>query len=249
MLYDDTRLTIGPSSEMLIREFEFNPSSYAGDLAVSFLKGTMRVVTGLIGRNSPENVRFNTPTANDRHSRHGIRRGCRDKLTLKLGIAATLVLALLGCASKPPERVPDRVILLPSETGKPSGVVVKTKDTEVVLSTPYAAPRFAARLSRAAPARRRKSSSVTADCCRRRRRKPKVFTMFFVLGTDEFTPASKVAFEEARKEVASWSGAEVVVIGHTDRMGSDEFNDTLSRKRAEMVAARLVASGVPRDRI
>ena len=63
MLYDDTRLTIGPSSEMLIREFEFNPSSYAGDLAVSFLKGTMRVVTGLIGRNSPENVRFNTPTA------------------------------------------------------------------------------------------------------------------------------------------------------------------------------------------
>ena len=63
MLYDDTRLTIGPSSEMLIREFEFNPNSYAGDLAVSFLKGTMRVVTGLIGRNSPENVRFNTPTA------------------------------------------------------------------------------------------------------------------------------------------------------------------------------------------
>jgi hypothetical protein len=63
MLYDDTRLTIGPNSEMLIREFEFNPSSYAGDLAVSFLKGTMRVVTGLIGRNSPENVRFNTPTA------------------------------------------------------------------------------------------------------------------------------------------------------------------------------------------
>ena len=63
MLYDDTRLTIGPSSEMLIREFEFNPSSYAGDMVVSFLKGTMRVVTGLIGRNSPENVRFDTPTA------------------------------------------------------------------------------------------------------------------------------------------------------------------------------------------
>ena len=63
MLYDDTRLTIGPNSELLIREFEFNPNSYAGDLAVSFLKGTMRVVTGLIAKNSPENVRFNTPTA------------------------------------------------------------------------------------------------------------------------------------------------------------------------------------------
>lgn len=63
MLHDDTRLTIGPGSELLIREFEFNPSSYAGALAVSFLRGTARVVTGLIGRNAPERVSFYTPTA------------------------------------------------------------------------------------------------------------------------------------------------------------------------------------------
>ena len=63
MLYDDTRLTLGPGSELLIREFEFNANSYVGNLAVSFLKGTARVVTGLIGKNSPENMRFNTPTA------------------------------------------------------------------------------------------------------------------------------------------------------------------------------------------
>lgn len=63
MLHDDTRLTIGPGSELLIREFEFNPSSYAGGLAVSFLKGTVRVVTGLIGKHAPERVRFHTPTA------------------------------------------------------------------------------------------------------------------------------------------------------------------------------------------
>ena len=63
MLYDDTRLTLGPASELQIREFEFNPSSYAGGIAVSFLKGTVRVVTGLIGKNAPENVQFNTPTA------------------------------------------------------------------------------------------------------------------------------------------------------------------------------------------
>jgi hypothetical protein len=63
MLYDDTRLTIGPGSELLIREFEFNPSSYAGDLAVSFLKGTARVVTGLIGKHAPDSVHFYTPTA------------------------------------------------------------------------------------------------------------------------------------------------------------------------------------------
>lgn len=63
MLLDDTRLTIGPRSEMLIRDFEFNPNSYDGGLVVSFLKGTARVVSGLIGRQAPENVRFHTPTA------------------------------------------------------------------------------------------------------------------------------------------------------------------------------------------
>lgn len=63
MLYDDTRLTLGPGSELLIREFEFNPNSNGGDLAVAFLKGTVRVVTGLIGKNAPEKVQFYTPSA------------------------------------------------------------------------------------------------------------------------------------------------------------------------------------------
>jgi hypothetical protein len=63
MLHDDTRLTMGPGSELLIREFEFNPNSYAGGLSVSFVKGTARVVTGLIGKHAPERVRFQTPTA------------------------------------------------------------------------------------------------------------------------------------------------------------------------------------------
>ena len=62
-LHDDTRLTIGPGSELVLREFEFNPNSHAGGLVVSFVTGTARVVTGLIGKNAPERVRFQTPTA------------------------------------------------------------------------------------------------------------------------------------------------------------------------------------------
>lgn len=165
---------------------------------------------------------------------------------MKLWLAATLVLTLIGCASKP---VSERVILLPSETGKPSGVVVKTRDAEVALITPYATVeiRGAAMVPSASTAEeveRRYEELLSAQP-----KPPKLFTLFFVLGTDEFTPASKVAFEEARKEVASWSGAEVVVTGHTDRMGSEDFNDTLARKRAEMVASRLVSAGVRPDRI
>ena len=62
-LHDDSMLTLGPHSELAIREFKFDASSYTGGLSVSFLKGTARVVTGLIGKHAPQRVHFNTPTA------------------------------------------------------------------------------------------------------------------------------------------------------------------------------------------
>jgi hypothetical protein len=61
-LHGDTRLAIGPGSELAIREFEFNPSSYAGAFAISFLRGTARIITGIIAKHMPERVKFNTPT-------------------------------------------------------------------------------------------------------------------------------------------------------------------------------------------
>ena len=164
--------------------------------------------------------------------------------------AAALALALSGCASQPaPQRATERVILLPSATGKPSGVVFKTRDSEVVLTTPYSAAeiRCAAMVptkSTAEEVERRYGKLLSAQP-----QSPRPYIMFFVFGSDEFTSASKVAFEQAGKDVASWAAAEIVVIGHTDRMGQEGFNDALARKRAEMVASQLVSSGVPSNRI
>jgi OmpA-OmpF porin, OOP family len=165
---------------------------------------------------------------------------------MKLRLVAALVLALAGCAS---QQAPERVILLPSQDGKPSGVVVRTGTSEVVLDTPYAAVEIRGTAmvpatSTAQEVERRYGRLLTAQ--------PKVpgpFTMFFLLGTDELTPASRAAFEEVRREVASWAVTQVVVTGHTDRLGQENFNDALARKRAETVAARLVSAGVARERI
>jgi OmpA-OmpF porin, OOP family len=41
----------------------------------------------------------------------------------------------------------------------------------------------------------------------------------------------------------------VLVTGHTDRLGSQEYNQKLSERRAAAVAAYLASKGVPRDRI
>lgn len=51
-----------------------------------------------------------------------------------------------------------------------------------------------------------------------------------------------LAFVTENKEACGWNS--FTVIGHTDRSGSDGYNDTLSRRRAEAVAAKLQASGL-----
>jgi len=45
-------------------------------------------------------------------------------------------------------------------------------------------------------------------------------------------------------EIAKRPVPDVLVIGHTDKVGTDAFNDTLSRQRAEVVRAALLARGI-----
>jgi outer membrane protein OmpA-like peptidoglycan-associated protein len=51
-----------------------------------------------------------------------------------------------------------------------------------------------------------------------------------------------IAFVTANKESCGWN--RFSVIGHTDRSGSDSYNDSLSRSRAEAVSARMQAAGL-----
>jgi outer membrane protein OmpA-like peptidoglycan-associated protein len=166
-------------------------------------------------------------------------------------VATTIVLS--GCAAQPSvepaPRLTERVILLPSDTERPSAVVVQAGEIEVLLDTPYTSAdrRGSVLLSNALTAeeiKRRYQGLLSAQP-----QKPQSFTMYFLLGSDELTAASKAAFDDARKRIASWPGAEVVVIGHTDRLGATDYNDRLSQQRASVIAARLVAAGVPANAI
>jgi len=39
------------------------------------------------------------------------------------------------------------------------------------------------------------------------------------------------------------------VIGHTDKVGTDAYNDALSRQRAEVVRKALLARGIAQDNV
>jgi hypothetical protein len=61
---DDTSLSIGPQSEIIISEFLFSPAEGKLSIVTRLLKGSAIYLTGLIGKLSPESVRFETPVAN-----------------------------------------------------------------------------------------------------------------------------------------------------------------------------------------
>ena len=62
-LRDDTRISLGPRSTLVINGFSFDSKTQEGNVDTSILRGTMRYVTGLVGRLSPASVRVATATA------------------------------------------------------------------------------------------------------------------------------------------------------------------------------------------
>ena len=63
ILRDESSLSLGPSSSLVLRDFLFSPSRGKFALWVRLSKGTMAYLSGLIGKMAPEKARFETPSA------------------------------------------------------------------------------------------------------------------------------------------------------------------------------------------
>lgn len=62
VLRDGSTLMVGPSSRLELKSFAFDSTTQNGNLLVSLLRGTLRMITGLIGKHHPEAVEIHTPT-------------------------------------------------------------------------------------------------------------------------------------------------------------------------------------------
>jgi len=60
---DDTLLSIGPNSEVVINDFHFSPAEGKLSIVTRLLKGTSAYLSGIIAKLSPDSVRFETPVA------------------------------------------------------------------------------------------------------------------------------------------------------------------------------------------
>jgi len=60
---DDTLLSLGPESILVIDEFVFAPRQGKFSIAIRMLKGTVAYFSGLISKLAPESAHIETPTA------------------------------------------------------------------------------------------------------------------------------------------------------------------------------------------
>jgi hypothetical protein len=62
-LKDDTRVSLGPSSEVRLDSFLYDPAAGRLGLALKFIRGVTAYVSGRIAKLSPDSVRLETPAA------------------------------------------------------------------------------------------------------------------------------------------------------------------------------------------
>lgn len=60
---DDSLLTAGPASTLVISQFRFDSTTNDGNVLIELLKGTLHFVSGLIAKQAPQNVNVQTRNA------------------------------------------------------------------------------------------------------------------------------------------------------------------------------------------
>lgn len=73
--------------------------------------------------------------------------------------------------------------------------------------------------------------------------------VYFATNKYNITDNSKLALQKLEKIFVEYPETDILIEGHTDDVGSDSYNYTLSRKRAEAVANYLKIAGVAATRI
>ena len=62
-LNDDTRLSLGPNSELKLERFTYAPADSGFGLVLKFVRGAATYVSGRIAKLAPDSIRLETPAA------------------------------------------------------------------------------------------------------------------------------------------------------------------------------------------
>jgi peptidoglycan-associated lipoprotein len=72
---------------------------------------------------------------------------------------------------------------------------------------------------------------------------------FFALDSTELSAESRAAMQKNSDYLKRWTSTKIMVEGHADSRGTNEYNLALAERRAGEVRDYLVSLGIPADRI
>lgn len=157
--------------------------------------------------------------------------------------ALPMVLVLAACGTPTPRSY---VVLLPDADGNVGQVIVSGSQGRQVLTQSGQVAALDGGAVNIALSREQIATAFD-DARAAQPPAPEHFLLYFLTGGTRLTMESEMKFADiltrwkARPESAV---SEVVVIGHTDTVGSDESNTALAMQRARSIAERLRDAGI-----
>lgn len=141
------------------------------------------------------------------------------------------------------------VVLPNAEGGGVGAITVEEGNTATTLEQPYATAE--SRAGSTAPVEESRGnidvifrSAIAAEPIL-----PHHFRLYFIVGSAELTPESKLAYRAVFDDTKQRPVYEIEVIGFTDTVGNLPYNQALSLQRAAAIRDTLVRDGVDRQTI
>ncbi|MGH7897729.1 MAG: OmpA family protein [Candidatus Binatia bacterium] len=151
-------------------------------------------------------------------------------------------LALAGCYPK------SYVVLLPEADGPPGAVEVTGKKGKTLLAEPWKGARLSGgRDPFDVPQDDVEETFGTAMAAAPT--EPARFILYFKSDTSDLTTESRRRLPDILAVLRERPTPEVDVVGHTDTVGPNRYNDRLAIKRAERIRDELLKMGVARNLI
>ena len=73
--------------------------------------------------------------------------------------------------------------------------------------------------------------------------------LYFNIGSHTLTGVAQKNVDEKIQILKTKDFKKIIIAGYTCNLGADELNKTLSKQRAERIAAYFISKGIPADKI
>jgi outer membrane protein OmpA-like peptidoglycan-associated protein len=141
------------------------------------------------------------------------------------------------------------VVLPNAEGGGVGAITVEDGKTATILDQPYATAESRAGSTAPTAEDQGNISVIFRRAIAAQPILPHHFRLYFILGSPELTPESKIAYRAVFDDTKQRPVYEIEVIGFTDTLGDLTYNQALSLRRAAAIRDTLVRDGLDRQAI